>query len=196
MVKGLPNIEESSKACEDCAIGKQHRGSFPKKSTWRASHVLQLIHADICGPISPASNAQKRYFLTFIDDLSRKTWVYFLTKKSEAFECFKQFKVSAEKESGNSLKTLRTDRGGEFTSHEFNDFCKENGIKRQLTASYTPQQNGVAERKNRFILEMVRSILSHKGIPKTFWPEAVNWAVYLQNRSPSAAVENLTPEEA
>lgn len=79
-----------------------------------------------------------------------------------------------EKETGSFIQCLRTDRGGEFTSEEFNDFCRRNGIKRQVTAAYTPQQNGVAERKNRTVMNMVRSMLSEKGIPKTFWPEAVN----------------------
>lgn len=101
-----------------------------------------------------------------------------------------------EKESGESICCLRTDRGGEFTSMEFDKFCSLNGIKRQLTAAYTPQQNGVAERKNRTIMNMVRNMLSEKEIPKEFWPEAVNWSVYVQNRSPTIAVKDITPEEA
>jgi transposase InsO family protein len=85
---------------------------------------------------------------------------------------------------------------GEFTSCEFNEYCKNNGIKRQLTTAYTPQQNGVAERKNRTIMNMVRCLLSEKDIPKTFWPEAVNWTVYVLNRCPTLSVKNITPEEA
>ena len=126
------------------------------------------MHADICGPIKPISNSKKRYFLTFIDDFSRKTWVYFLVEKSEAFAVFKSFKIYVEKETSSFIKCLRTDRGGEFTSEEFANFCKENGIRRQLTAAYTPQQNGVAEHKNRTIMNMVRSMLLAKNIPKTF----------------------------
>jgi hypothetical protein len=101
-----------------------------------------------------------------------------------------------EKETGLFVKCLRTDRGGEFNSNEFNDFCKQSGIKRQLTAAYTPQQNGVAERKNRTVMNMVRSMLSDKNIPKTFWPEAVNWTIYVLNRCPTLAVKDVTPEEA
>jgi len=166
------------------------------RSTWRASQKLQLIHADICGPISPTSNSKKRYLICFIDDYSRKSWVYFLVEKSEALVTFKYFKKSVEKEMDAYIKCLRTDRGGEFTSQDFNDFCKENGIKRQLTAAYTPQQNGVAERKNRTIMNLVRSMLSEKKLPQTFWPEAVNWTIYILNRSPTLAVKNITPEEA
>ena len=94
---------------------------------------------------------------------------------------FKQFKNYVEKEVGGLIKCLRSDRGGEFTSSEFNEFCMENGIKRQLTVAYTPQQNGVAERKNRTMMNMVRSMLSEKYLPKIFWPEAVNWTTYVLN---------------
>lgn len=91
---------------------------------------------------------------------------------------------------------MRTDCGGEFTSQDFTNFCDVNGINRQLTAAYLPQQNGVAERKNRTIMNMVRSMLSGKDIPKTFWPEAVNWAAHVLNRSPTLAVKDQTLEEA
>ena len=94
------------------------------------------------------------YFMTFIDDFSRKTWVYLLKHKSEAFEVFKRFKSLAENESGKSVKILRSDRGGEYNLTEFVQFCNSHGIKRQYTARHTPQQNGVAERKNRTIMDM------------------------------------------
>lgn len=94
------------------------------------------------------------------------------------------------------IKCLRTDRGGEYNSTEFKDYCKEHGIKRQLTTAYTPQQNGVAERKNRSIMNTVRTILTEKGVPKVFWPEAVQWANHVLNRSPTVAIKDMTPEEA
>ncbi|KAM1556843.1 hypothetical protein PS2_040150 [Malus domestica] len=196
MVEGMPQFTASQRVCEDCLVGRQHRDPFPRESTWRASEVLQLVHADICGPINPMSNSKKRYLITFIDDFSRKTWVYFLVEKSEAFGTFKSYKARVEKETGTPIRSLRTDRGGEFTSHEFTSFCQENGVHRQLTAAYTPQQNGVAERKNRTIMNMVRSMLSAKQVPKTFWPEGVNWAVHVLNRCPTLSVKNKTPEEA
>ena len=168
MVRGLPPLSTSNAICTDCLKGKQHRDPIPKKSTWRASQKLELIHADICGPITPTSNSNKRYILLFTDDYSRKTWVYFLVEKSEAFSSFKHFKSMAEKQTGLFVKCLHTDRGGEFISNEFNEFCKHNGIKRQMTTAYTPQQNGIAERKNRTVMNMVRSMISNKNIPKTF----------------------------
>jgi transposase InsO family protein len=91
---------------------------------------------------------------------------------------------------------LRTDRGGEVTSNEFGEFCKSQGISRQLTATYTPQQNGVGERKNRTIMNDVRSMLNEGKVPKTFWSEAAKWCVHIQNQCPTAAVEDKTPEEA
>ena len=151
-----------------------------------------MVHADICGPIKPVSNSKKRYLISFIDDYSRKVWIYFLTEKSEAFTTFKNYKNLVEKEIGAFIFCLRTDRGGEFTSLEFNAFCKTNGISRQLTAAYTPQQNGVAERKNRTIMNMVRSMLSEKQVPKNFWPEAVNWTTHVLNISPTLAVKGVT----
>ena len=196
MVRGLPNFDAPSKACGDCLIGKQQRNSFPKATTWRASKVLQLVHADICGPITPISNSNKRYIITFIDDYSRKIWAYFLVGKSEAFSAFKLFKNHVEKEVELCINGLRTDRGGEFNSLEFTDYCNEHGIRRQLIAAYSPQQNGVTERKNQTIMNMVRSMLSKKKIPKKFWPEAVNWTIHILNRSPTFPVKNKTPEEA
>lgn len=196
MVNGVPLLKVLERLCEVCLVGKQHRESIPRHSSWRASKQLQLVHSDICGPITPASNSNKRYILSFIDDFSRKTWVYFLHEKSEAFVAFKNFKACVEKEISAYITCLRTDRGGEFNSNEFVEFCKTHGISRQLTAAYTPQQNGVAERKNRTIMNTVRSMLAEKKIPKMFWPEAVKWCVHIQNRSPTVAVKEKTPEEA
>ena len=149
MVRGLQMLKAPSKVCSDCMVGKQHREAIPNKTLRRATKCLKLFNIDNCGPIKPESHSNKRYLINFIDDYSRKTWVYFLSEKSEAFSVLKKFKAFVEKESGNFICCLRTDRGGEFTSLEFNQFCSANGIARQLTAAYTPQQNGVVERKNR-----------------------------------------------
>ena len=104
----------------------------------------------------------------FVDDFSRMIWVYFVKEKLEVFSIFKKFKSSIEKQSGNAIKVLRTDRGGEFISTEFDNFCEKMGILRQLMTSYTPQHNGVAERKNRSLIEMAKSMLKAKCLPKSF----------------------------
>lgn len=137
MVVGLPEIGRVNVTCEACVGGKQHRVSFPKQSKWRATEKLQLIHSDLCGPITPPSNSQKRYLISFIDDFSRKVWIYFvLLEKSEAFH---QFKTFVEKQTGLFIKCLGTDKRGEYNSNEFKEYCKEHGIKRQLTTAYIPQ---------------------------------------------------------
>lgn len=122
MVHGLPQLSTSSVTCIDCINGKKHCDPISKKSNWRASQKLELIHMDICGPIIPTSNSNKRYILLFIDDYSRKAWVYFFTEKSGAFNSFKCFKTMVEKETGLFIKCLRTDRGGESNSKKFNEF--------------------------------------------------------------------------
>lgn len=196
MVEGLPLIIQPNQLCEGCLLGKQVRKPFPKESTSRATMPLQLVHADICGPLKPSSHGKSNYFLLFIDDFSRKTWVYFLNRKDEALGAFQKFKVLVENESGFVIRALRTDRGGEFTSLQFNKFCESNGIRHFLTVPYSPQQNGVVERKNRTILNAARSMLKSKNMPKEFWAEAVACAVYLSNLSPTRSVRGITPYEA
>jgi hypothetical protein len=119
-----------------------------------------------------------------------------LKEKSEAFEVFKKFKVLVEKMTGLYIKALRSDIWGEYMSTAFMNYCEEHGIKRFLTAPYSPQQNGVAERKNRTILDMVRSMLKTKDMAKDFWAEAVQCAMYVQNRCPHAKLADQTPQEA
>nr|KYP41492.1 Retrovirus-related Pol polyprotein from transposon TNT 1-94 [Cajanus cajan] len=168
MVYGLPNMDYIKKFCEGCVFGKQARTNFQKKAEYRARRSLELVHTDICGPITSKSFSEKRYFIIFIDDYIRKTWVYFLKEKSEAFEAFKNFKAMVEKTTNLYIKALQSDRGGEYMSTAFTNYCEEQGIKRFLTAAYSPQQNGVAERKNQTILDMVRSMLKSKNMSKEF----------------------------
>jgi transposase InsO family protein len=108
--------------------------------------VLQLVHADVCGPMKTTSITGARYFLLFVDDFNRKMWVYFLKLKSDVFKEFQNFKALVENESGCHITFLRYDNGGQFCSKEFNNFCAKHGFKRQYTTLYTPQQNGVVER--------------------------------------------------
>ncbi|KAL0298721.1 UNVERIFIED_CONTAM: Retrovirus-related Pol polyprotein from transposon TNT 1-94 [Sesamum radiatum] len=196
MMTDLPQIQAVEGACEACLQGKQHKKPFPSGTSWRAKAVLELIHTDVCGPMRTPSHEQNRYFILFIDDYSKMTWVYFMREKSEIFKVFKKFKNLVEKQSGRSIKVLRSDRGKEYNNSEFDKFCEEEGIEHQTTVSYNPQQNGVSERKNRTVMEMARSMLQEKHLPKAFWAEAVYTAVYLLNRCPTKAVQNMTPIEA
>ena len=172
------------------------RKPFPTGQAWRASKKLELVHTDVCGPMRTPSLENSKYFILFIDDYSRMTWVYFLKERSEVFKIFNTFKSHVEKESGHQIKCVRSDNGTEYTSSEFKAFCEKEGIHRQLTAPYTPQQNGVCERKNRTVMEMARSMLKDKGLPNKFWAEAVYTAVYLQNRLPTKAIHKRIPLKA
>ncbi|KAM1485555.1 hypothetical protein TB1_036396 [Malus domestica] len=195
MVQGIPKMDQCNEICEGCVFGKHHRDSFEAGKAWRATKPLELIHSDVCGPMRTTTISGNRYFLTFIDDYSRMCWVYFMRFKSEVFTIFKKFKAMVELQSGYQIKRLRSDRGGEYTSHEFNVFCEDVGLEKQLTVAYSPQQNGIAERKNRTIVEMAKSMMHEKNMPYKFWGEAVNTSVYLLNRCPTKALEKKTPFE-
>ncbi|PHT36714.1 hypothetical protein CQW23_24414 [Capsicum baccatum] len=196
MVNGLPKINPPDHLCEACIKGKQHRQSFEVGKSRRARKPLEIVHSDLAGPFDIPSLGGNRYYLTFIDDFSRRSWVYILKEKSETLDKFKEFKAMVEKQSGYYVKILRSDRGGEYTANLFEDFVKEHGIIHQLTVRYTPQQNGVAERKNRTILDLARSMVKGKHLPRNFWAEAVRCAVYLLNRCPTKSVRYMTPNEA
>ena len=133
--------------------------------------------------------------MLLIDDFTRMAWVCLLKKKSEAFECFKIFKEQVENETELKIKCLRSDNGGEFTSKEFNHYCEEHGIKRPFSATRTPQQNGVAERKNRSMLEMARTMLNDSNLDDKFWGLAVHTSVHIMNRGLLKSDSNKTPYE-
>ena len=179
--------------CEPCADGKQHRTKFPANDGKRSDTILGLVHSDVCGKMSTQSLGGANYFLTFIDDKSRYTWVYVLKRKDEVFEKFKEWKSFVEKSTGEKLKIFRTDNGGEYTSDVFEQYLRKDGIEHQLTTPKNPEQNGVAERMNRTIVEMARCMFSKSKLPKKFWAETVNTAVYIRNRSPTNAVKGMTP---
>jgi Reverse transcriptase (RNA-dependent DNA polymerase)/gag-polypeptide of LTR copia-type/Integrase core domain/GAG-pre-integrase domain/Domain of unknown function (DUF4219)/Zinc knuckle len=192
LVHGMPEMNEIG-LCEGCIYGKQTRKAFPKHQGRRSEEILELIHSDLVGPMRTTSLGGSKYFLLFTDDFSRRSWVYFLENKSDTFNRFKKFKALMETQTGKKIKVLRSDNGGEYVSKEFNDFCDKEGVHHELTVPYTPQQNGVAERKNRTVLEMSRSLLKHAKLPNNFWAEAVGTAVYLLNRAPTKSLDGETP---
>ncbi|KAH9701426.1 hypothetical protein KPL71_024990 [Citrus sinensis] len=192
--KLLPRLKSVSLPfCEHCVTSKQHRLKF-SRSIARSKCILDLIHSDVWE--SPdISMGGAKYMVTFIDDYSRRCWVYPIKKKSDVFPVFKEYKVRVELESGKKIKCLRTDNGGEYTDGEFLAFCKQEGIQRQFTVAYTPQQNGVAERMNRTLTEWIRAMLRTAGLPNSFWAEAAKTACYIVNRSPSTAIGLKTAME-
>ena len=156
MVRGLPQINQIEGVCEGCVYGKMHHLSFPKTS-WRAKAPLGLVHADIYGPTRTPSLGNKRYFILFVDDYTRMVWLYFIQQKSDAFSKFLELKALVERQSGLKMKTLRTDRGGEFICQPFMNYCKKEGIQRQLTVSRSPQQTELMKEKTEPLLRWLES---------------------------------------
>ena len=178
--------------CHSCKLGKSKVLPF----LVHTSHVIapfHLIHSDVWGMAPITSHANYKYFVTFIDDYSRFTWIYFLHSKNEVFSVFKIFYAYVQTQFSTKIKILRSDNGGEYTSHLFQDFLQNHGIIHQRSCPSTPQQNGVAERKNRHLLDMVRTLLLESSTPSRFWYEALSTAVYLINRLPSPILNHDSP---
>ena len=148
MAIGIPMVSCKDGVCSTCVHGKHHQDKFNKCASWNALVPLQLVHSDLCGPLRGVSFSGFKYFLNFIDDYSRRTWVYFLKLKSEVFHMLLAYKALVEKQSGQRILKLRSDNGGEYVNNKFITFCIEQGIRKKHTILYTSQQNGVAERKN------------------------------------------------
>lgn len=199
LVEGVQIAECEAKCkeklnCAVCLEGKITRIKFPKESKNRARAVLDMIHTDVCGPMQTMTPSGKKYILTFVDDYSRFTTIYLLKNKYEVFDKFKEFNEMSKNMFGRKVKFIRSDRGGEYTGKEFNDYMAKEGIQYQRTAPYTPQQNGVAERKNRTLIEMARCMLLESGLDKKFWGEAVSMVNFIQNRLPVKEILK-TPHE-
>jgi transposase InsO family protein len=159
VVSGMPTFQfNRNNICKGCMLGKNIKKSF-LVSNKRAKVILELIHSNVCGPISTSSLDGHVYYVIFIDDFSRKSWVYFMKSKNETFKNFHEFKALIENQTETHIRILRSNNGGEYESHQFEDFCKEEAIKRQLTVPYNPQQNGVAERKNITICEAAKAMM-------------------------------------
>jgi hypothetical protein len=152
MVHGLPAIKGVYKLCNSCLIGKQRRSLFLTRSTYRATEPLELMHGDLCGPIKPMPPSDTSLFPLPVDDRSRFMWLVLLGAKSEATEAIKQVQARAEGKCDKRLRVLRTDQSGEFMSTSFQAYCNELGIQRHITAPYSPQQNGVVERRSQSVV--------------------------------------------
>jgi len=142
-----------------------------------------LVYSDVCRPMEVETLGGSRYFVTFINDASRKVWVNFLKINDQVFQYFKRFHAMVERSTDKPLKCLRSDNKGEYISHEFKSYCSEHDIRHEKTVPGTPQHNGVAEKINRTIMEKVRCMLKMAKLPKPFWGEVVQTTCYLINRS-------------
>lgn len=180
--------------CDICARGKMSRVPFPKAST-RKSGPGDIIHSDVCGPMRVESQGKKRYFVTFIDDYSGWCEVRFIKNKNQVLEEFEKVRALFATQFGRCVKQLQTDNGREYLSDDFDTFLEGHGITRRLTAPHNPEQNGVAERRNRTLLDAARCLLIQSGLPSSFWAEAVNTANHVRNRAPTSRLKGATPHE-
>ncbi|POW15070.1 hypothetical protein PSHT_07190 [Puccinia striiformis] len=192
--KAFPDIRLEPFECPTCDVSKMHRTPFPS-SFPVATRLLECIHMDLCGPITPISRGGNRYFLKIIDGYSKFRFIFPMRCKSTTFETFANFLHQAENSTGCKLVSVVSDNGGEFVNNRFKDFYSQHGVQHLTSAPYTPQQNPFAERGNRTTIEKARALLATSGLPLSWWGEAVTTSVYLENRSPDSSIKFASPYE-
>jgi transposase InsO family protein len=187
----LPFAQESNKigVCDACQKGKSHQLPYPR-STSASTGVLDLIFSDVWGS-APNSVNRNKYYVSFIDDYSKFTWIYLLRKKSDVFACFRDFQTLVERQFDRKIRAVQSDWGGEYQA--LSSFFTNMGIAHHVSCPHAHQQNGSAERKHRHIVEVGLTLLAHASMPLKFWDEAFLTAVFLINRLPSKAINNETP---
>ncbi|GKB86998.1 putative ribonuclease H-like domain-containing protein [Tanacetum coccineum] len=196
LVRGLPSKTfKLDHSCLACRKGKQHRASCKKIEERTVREPLELLHMDLFGPVSVESVNRKKYCLVVTDDCSKFSWVFFLAYKDETYDMLHDLIVGLENKLRHKVKTIRCDHGTEFKNHLMNEFCAKKGIKREYSIARTPQQNGVAERKNRTLIEAARTMLADSLLPIQFCAEAVNTACYVLNRVLVTKAQMKTPYE-
>jgi hypothetical protein len=182
----------SSFHCDSCLLAKHHRTSF-HPSFNKSSVPFSIIHSDVWGPSRVTNRSNTKWFVSFIDDCTRVSWVYLLKEKSEVISIFQSFHQMILTQFNTRVQVLRSDNGGEYFKKELSAYFHAYGIIHQTSCVDTPQQNGVAERKNRHLLEVARSLMFAMNVPKSFWGDAVLTAAYLINRMPSKVLQFQTP---
>ena len=183
---------KNSFQCEVCALAKHHRQSYPM-SHHRSLALFDLVHTDVWGPTKHVSNFGYKYFVSFIDDFSRTTWIYLMKSRDEVPRIIKQFHNMIATQFGVQIKVFRSDNAKEYMHRELHEFYANRGILFQTSCAYTPQQNGIAERKNRHLLGVTRSLLLGMNVPKSYWDEAILASAYMINRFPTPVLKGKSP---
>lgn len=181
----------SSELCSSCQLGKAHRLPFTCSES-RSNKPLELLHCDVWGSAPVLNRNGFKYYALLVDDFSRYTWFFPMKAKSDFFDVFIQFRILAEKLFNSVIRMIRTDGGGEFVNNNLKSYLVLNGISHQLSCPHTPEQNGIAERKHRHIVETGLSLMAEASVPSSFWLEAFQTSVYLINRLPITH-SNKTP---
>ena len=193
-VKLSNNCELS--VCGGCAMGKSTRSRPKPKHGLTTTRRLERVHSDVCGPMSNKFIGGATYMITFTDDYTRCSSVYFMKHKSEALDKFRDYLASVEGERGERVGILHADNGGEYVSRGFKTFLRDNRIKLETTLPYNPEMNGVSERLNRTLMDRARTLIAHADLPKRYWAEAVQTALFITNRLPRKLLSGNTPFQA
>ena len=184
--QALPWISLSHFTCESCQLGKHIRSSYPRLDSIPSKHPFDLVHYDVWGPSRTSSITKFHYYIVFVDDYSRVSWVYLLPDRTEVLPMLRRFLQEISTQYSAIPKILRTDNALEFVQTALKELCSSLGILHQTTCPYTSQQNGVAERKHRHLLDMTRTLLVEMGVPHYLWSDALLTSAYLLNRLPSS----------
>jgi transposase InsO family protein len=183
--------KKSQTLCESCQVAKSHKLPFLESNN-RSSRLLELIHSDVwTSPITSVGGC--KFYVLFIDDFSRFTWLFPLKQKSEVFNCLVRFKSLVENQFSSTIKQLLTDNGGEYLSTVFQEYLSQHGILHKLTCPYTSEQNGISERKHRHITNTGLTLLAQSHLPLSYWVDAFFTATYLINRLPTPVLSNKSP---
>ncbi|KAM0052273.1 putative RNA-directed DNA polymerase [Helianthus debilis subsp. tardiflorus] len=188
------SLKNNDNICDSCVKSKMTRQPFPT-STTKTSACFDLLHCDLWGKYRTPSFSRASYFLTIVDDYSRAVWVFLLKHKHEASTCLIDFHKMVKTQFERSIKRIRCDNGGEFTSNRMLNFYADQGILLETTCPHTPQQNGVVERKHRHLLETARALKIEANLPIRLWGECILTAAYIINRLPSKVIQDKTPYE-
>jgi transposase InsO family protein len=189
------NISGQQCFCQTCVISKQRR-RVSRSAATRATAPGQLYHTDTCGPIPVLSLDGYKYFTTITDDYSRASFVWFTKQKTDYASVLEEFIAFSTTQTGNKIKTIRSDNGTEFVNASYSNLLAKHGIHHETSVPYTPEQNGVAERLNLTLWDMARAMLLHCGCPGSFWRYAIDYAIYIKNRIHTSAIaQDKTPYE-
>jgi transposase InsO family protein len=183
MVLGVKDVTfEKEKLCRACQVGKKVASHHPMKAYVSTTRPLEHMYMDLFEPTTHKSLGGNLYCLVIVDDYSHYTWTFFLEDKGKTFDIFKEFATRAQNEFGSSMVKIRSDNGLEFCNTRVEEYCDCEGIKHEFSSTYTPQQNGVVERKNKTLITLARAMLDDYGVSQRFWAEAINTACHTSNR--------------
>lgn len=186
------NMLISDLKCETCILAKSHRAHYPLSMN-KSTVPFALIHSDVWGPSPISTISGFHWFVIFVDDYTRMTWLYLLKHKNEVLSIFQSFHTMVQTQFSSKIQVLHSDNGGEYANHQFRAYFQLHGLIHETSWPQTPQQNGIAERKKRHILETARALLLGAHVPSQHWPDVVATAVHLLNRMPSKVLELKSP---